>query len=66
MSLVKLRDLRVGHQSADITFMGSLDFGLLGFGATEFSRRSFTIVFFIDGEVDRLNLFDCWRPCGDN
>ena len=33
-------------QSADITFLASLVFGSLGFGATELFRRSFTLVFF--------------------
>ena len=35
-------------QSADITFLASIVFGSLGFGATELFRRSFSIVFFGD------------------
>lgn len=45
-TLVKSRGINALFQSADITFLASLIFGSLGFGATELFRRSFTIVFF--------------------
>ena len=46
VSLVKLRGPASIFQSADITLLASLVFGSLGFGATEFYRRSFTMAFF--------------------
>ena len=45
-SLIQLRGIKALFQSADITFLASLVFGSLGFGATELFRRSFTLVFF--------------------
>ena len=38
-------------QSADITFLASVVFGLFGFGATELFRRSFSAVFFNEEAV---------------
>jgi Mitochondrial carrier protein len=55
LSLVKLRGPGAVFQSADITFLASLVFGSLGFGATELFRRSFTLAFFMGGESDGLN-----------
>jgi hypothetical protein len=55
LNLVKLRGLGALFQSADITFLASLVFGSLGFGATELFRRSFTMAFFMGGEGDGLN-----------
>eukprot|EP00529_Nitzschia_sp_RCC80_P008097 CAMPEP_0113439652 /NCGR_PEP_ID=MMETSP0014_2-20120614/149_1 /TAXON_ID=2857 /ORGANISM="Nitzschia sp." /LENGTH=1262 /DNA_ID=CAMNT_0000330415 /DNA_START=69 /DNA_END=3857 /DNA_ORIENTATION=+ /assembly_acc=CAM_ASM_000159 len=46
VSLVKLRGPTSIFQSADITLLASLVFGSLGFGATEFYRRSFSMAFF--------------------
>ena len=43
---IRLRGFDSLFQSADITFLASLVFGSLGFGATELFRRSFTLVFF--------------------
>jgi solute carrier family 25 phosphate transporter 3 len=48
-NLVALRGPRALFQGADITFLASLVFGSLGFGATELFRRSFTMTFFTDG-----------------
>ena len=45
-SLIELRGVGSLFQSADITFLASLVFGSLGFGATELFRRSFTLAFF--------------------
>ncbi|KAL9188715.1 hypothetical protein ACHAXT_007093 [Thalassiosira profunda] len=45
-SLVEVRGPRSLFQSADITFITSIVFGLFGFGATELFRRSFSAVFF--------------------
>jgi len=47
-SLIKLRGASSLFQSADITFLASLIFGSLGFGATELFRRYFSAVF-LDG-----------------
>ena len=44
-SIVELRGPLALFQSADITFLASLVFGSLGFGATELFRRSFTSFF---------------------
>ncbi|KAL7554183.1 hypothetical protein ACHAWF_017585 [Thalassiosira exigua] len=44
-SLVELRGPRSLFQSADITLITSIVFGLFGFGATELFRRSFSAVF---------------------
>ena len=51
-SMVELRGPFSLFQSADITFLASLVFGSIGFGATELFRRSFTSVFFT-GENDQ-------------
>jgi hypothetical protein len=48
-TLIQLRGPLSLFQSADITFLASLVFGSLGFGATELFRRSFSIVFFDNG-----------------
>ena len=48
-SLVELRGPISLFQSADITFLVSLVFGGLGFGATELFRRAFTSFFFENG-----------------
>eukprot|EP00581_Thalassiosira_minuscula_P015999 CAMPEP_0183720514 /NCGR_PEP_ID=MMETSP0737-20130205/13110_1 /TAXON_ID=385413 /ORGANISM="Thalassiosira miniscula, Strain CCMP1093" /LENGTH=1090 /DNA_ID=CAMNT_0025950389 /DNA_START=103 /DNA_END=3375 /DNA_ORIENTATION=+ len=45
-SLVEVRGPLSLFQSADITFITSIVFGLFGFGATELFRRSFSAVFF--------------------
>lgn len=45
-SLVEVRGPLSLFQSADITLITSIVFGLFGFGATELFRRSFTAVFF--------------------
>ncbi|KAG7359059.1 mitochondrial carrier protein [Nitzschia inconspicua] len=55
LSLIKLRGPGAIFQSADITFLASLVFGSLGFGATELFRRSFTMAFFMGEESDGLN-----------
>jgi hypothetical protein len=55
LSLIDLRGPGAIFQSADITFLASLVFGSLGFGATELFRRSFTMAFFTGGESDALN-----------
>jgi hypothetical protein len=47
-SLIKLRGVKALFQSSDITFLASLVFGSLGFGATELFRRSFTTAIFAD------------------
>ena len=52
-SLVKLRGFKSLFQSADITFLASLVFGSLGFGATELFRRSFTGALFPQGGGER-------------
>lgn len=44
-SIIELRGPLALFQSADITFLASLVFGSLGFGATELFRRSFTTLF---------------------
>ena len=49
-STIELRGWKALFQSADITFLASLVFGSLGFGATELFRRSFGTVFFPEGE----------------
>jgi hypothetical protein len=48
-SLIEVRGPRSLFQSADITFLTSVVFGLFGFGATELFRRSFSAVFFNEG-----------------
>ena len=45
-AMITLRGPFSVFQSADITFLASIVFGSLGFGATELFRRSFTMVFF--------------------
>lgn len=45
-SLIEVRGLKSLFQSADITLLTSIVFGLFGFGATELFRRSFSAVFF--------------------
>ncbi len=45
-SLVEVRGPLSLFQSADITLLASIVFGLFGFGATELFRRSFSAVFF--------------------
>jgi len=45
-SLIEVRGPLSLFQSADITFITSVVFGLFGFGATELFRRSFSAVFF--------------------
>ena len=45
-SLVEVRGPLSLFQSADITLLTSIVFGLFGFGATELFRRSFSAVFF--------------------
>lgn len=45
-SLVEVRGPLSLFQSADVTFLASIVFGLFGFGATELFRRSFSAVFF--------------------
>ena len=47
-SIIELRGPLALFQSADITFLASLVFGSLGFGATELFRRSFTSFFLSD------------------
>jgi len=47
-SLVEVRGPLSIFQSADITFLASIVFGLFGFGATELFRRSFSTVFFTE------------------
>ena len=47
-TLIKLRGVKSLFQSSDITFLASLVFGSLGFGATELFRRSFTMAIFAD------------------
>ncbi|KAL3923564.1 MAG: hypothetical protein SGILL_001590 [Bacillariaceae sp.] len=54
-SLIELRGPGALFQSADITFLASLVFGSLGFGATELFRRSFTLAFFAGEESGQLN-----------
>jgi len=51
-SLVELRGVQALFQSADITFLASIMFGSFGFGATELFRRSFTAIFFSNGDAD--------------
>mmetsp|Transcript_19585 Transcript_19585/g.40292 ORF Transcript_19585/g.40292 Transcript_19585/m.40292 type:complete len:518 (-) Transcript_19585:1565-3118(-) len=48
-SLIEMRGFPAIFQSADITLLASIMFGSLGFGATELFRRSFTEVFFMEG-----------------
>lgn len=45
-ALISLRGFGALFQAADATFLASVIFGSLGFGATELFRRSFTMVFF--------------------
>lgn len=45
-SLVEVRGPFSLFQSADITFLTSVVFGIFGFGATELFRRSFSAIFF--------------------
>lgn len=49
-SMIELRGPQSLFQSADVTFLASLVFGSLGFGATELFRRSFTLSFFEGGD----------------
>lgn len=49
-SMIELRGPQSLFQSADVTFLASLVFGSLGFGATELFRRSFTVTFFEKGD----------------
>jgi hypothetical protein len=51
-STIKLRGPVSLFQSADITFLASLIFGSLGFGATELFRRSFTVALFTESGGD--------------
>lgn len=44
--MISMRGIRSLFQSADVTFLASVVFGSLGFGATELFRRSFTLIFF--------------------
>ena len=53
-SLIELRGFPAIFQSADITLLASIMFGSLGFGATELFRRSFTEVFFMEGDSGGL------------
>jgi hypothetical protein len=52
-SMVELRGPLSLFQSADITFLASLVFGSLGFGATELFRRSFALNFLGSEGVDQ-------------
>ena len=45
-SLVEVRGPLSLFQSADVTFLASVVFGLFGFGATELFRRAFSSIFF--------------------
>lgn len=45
-SLLEVRGPLSLFQSADVTFLASIVFGLFGFGATELFRRAFSAVFF--------------------
>jgi len=45
-TLIEVRGPLSLFQSADITFLASIVFGLFGFGATELFRRSFSAIFF--------------------
>ncbi|KAL7494571.1 hypothetical protein ACHAWT_003329 [Skeletonema menzelii] len=45
-SLIEVRGPLSLFQSADVTFLASVVFGLFGFGATELFRRAFSAVFF--------------------
>lgn len=45
-SLIEVRGPFSLFQSADITFLTSVVFGIFGFGATELFRRSFSTIFF--------------------
>ena len=45
-TLVEVRGFGSLFQSADITFITTVVFGLFGFGATELFRRSFTAAFY--------------------
>ena len=49
-SIIELRGPQALFQSADVTFLASLVFGSLGFGATELFRRSFTATFVEGGD----------------
>lgn len=55
-SLIELRGPLALFQSADITFLASLVFGSLGFGATELFRRSFTAFFIAGSGTDEIGL----------
>jgi hypothetical protein len=54
-SIVELRGPLALFQSADITFLASLVFGSLGFGATELFRRSFTSFFLAENSGVKNN-----------
>ena len=45
-ALISMRGPQSLFQSADVTFLASVVFGTLGFGATELFRRSFTMIYF--------------------
>ncbi len=50
-SIIEVRGIKSLFQSADITLLTSIVFGLFGFGATELFRRSFSAVFFDENAV---------------
>ncbi|KAL7534403.1 hypothetical protein ACHAXR_005842 [Thalassiosira sp. AJA248-18] len=56
-SLVEVRGPLSLFQSADITFITSVVFGLFGFGATELFRRSFSAIFFDEASGPNEFLF---------
>lgn len=59
-SIIEVRGVKSLFQSADITLLTSIVFGLFGFGATELFRRSFSAVFFDEnapGASDSPNEF---------
>jgi len=59
-SIIEVRGVKSLFQSADITLLTSIVFGLFGFGATELFRRSFSAVFFDEnapGSSDSPNEF---------
>mmetsp|Transcript_19514 Transcript_19514/g.42090 ORF Transcript_19514/g.42090 Transcript_19514/m.42090 type:complete len:1057 (+) Transcript_19514:108-3278(+) len=56
-SLAEVRGPFSLFQSADITFLTSIVFGMFGFGATELFRRSFSVVFFDEAGASSPNEF---------
>ena len=56
-SLIEVRGPLSLFQSADITFLTSIVFGIFGFGATELFRRSFSTVFFDEASAGSPNEF---------